>query len=851
MAKVKENTIVEEKIVNKNLDDLMSDRFAIYAKYVIQDRAIPDVNDGLKPVQRRIIYSMYDKGFFNEKKTVKCAKIVGDVMGVYHPHGDTSIYEALARLSQNWVMSKPLISFQGNNGSIDGDEPAASRYTEAKLSAFSSLLVKNIDKETIDFTLNYDDTTLEPIVLPAHVPNLFINGATGIAVALATNIPPHNLKEMCLATIERLKNPNSTLDDLLTIVKGPDFPTGGVIYDDGGIKKMYETGRGKFDLASRYKIVENKDVNQIIIDQIPYGVKKQSDIVYQIDLIKKNREIDGIIDVKDLSTGDDINIVIDLKKDIDPKIVVQYLLNKTNMKISFSANIVAISDNHPRTLSLISYLDSYIKFLKGITRKALFYDLTKANERVNIVNGLIKVVSIIDEVIHLIRHSKNKEDAKVKLINEYEFNEPQAEAILNIRLYKLSQTDVEVYINEKNELDINIKYIQSILKNEDKFINYIIDDLNNSISLYGNDRVTLIEEKQENLQISKRDLIAKEDYYVVLTKDGYIKRSSIKSFKACEGQLPGLKEGDSIVFKELLSSLDYVLGFTNKGNYLFIPAHEIIENKWKDEGKHINYLCNLPLNESIIKAVVVKEFNINCSICLISKKGQIKKTKLNEFFAQRYSKPIQCMKLFGDDEVVDVTILNNDSNILLITESGNSTYFNEKEFSATGLKTSGVKAISTLRDTSLKSIISITKEEEKAKLLLLTDKGMYRIYDTSNSTLTSRLGATKPIFKSFKSDPHKLVYVKKLDKKEEENIYGLYDNNILFNIKINDFHLTPIDKYCKKNIDEISDDRYIKNVFIDSSLIIDSSFKVEKEEVKDEKEEVNYEQISIFDDLGD
>lgn len=851
MAKKEKIEEIKENIVTQALDDLMSDRFAIYAKYVIQDRAIPDAKDGLKPVQRRIIYTMFKNGNTIDKPTKKCAKIVGDVMGRFHPHGDTSIYDALSRMSQTWTMSETYIDFQGNNGSIDGDSPAAYRYTEARLSKFAHLLVRNLDKETIEYTLNYSDEELEPIVLPSYVPNLFINGSEGIAVALATHIPPHSLKEMCLVTIEKLKNPNVSLDELLTILKGPDFPTGGVIYDDGNIKKMYETGRGKFDVASKYSIIENKDNNQIVVSEIPYGTNKK-DIVYKIDLIRKNREIDGIIDVKDLSSGDDISIVIDLKKDIDPKIVVQYLFNKTNLKTSYAANIVAICENHPRTLGLIDYLDVYIKHLKSITRKALFYDLEKANDRLNIVDGLIKAVSIIDEVVHLIRNSKSKEDAKIKLIEEFKFNALQAEAILNIRLYKLSQTDIQVYLDEKKDLEKEIKYLQSILKNEDKFIQYIIDDLNNTINEFGRERRTEVVEKAEVISISKRDLIAKEDFYAVLTRDGYIKRSSIKSYKACEGQLPGVKEGDSIVLSQIISSLDYILAFTDKGNYIFIPAHEIYENKWKDEGKHINYLCNLPLNEYIIKAIVVSSFDINASICLISKNGQIKKTKVNEFFAQRYSKPIQCMKLMGNDEVSDVTLLNNNNNLLIITESGNATYFNEKEFSATGLKTSGVKAISTLKNSSLKAIIPL-KTEEKYKLLFLTDKGMYRIYDTSNLKLTARLGATQTVFKSFKSDNHKLVYYEVIeDKNSDTSINGIYDNNISFSFIINDYHLTPIDKYCKKNIEEFADDRFIKAINLKNTFVVNSDFKVEKEEVK--KEEVNdtsFEQISIFDNNGD
>ena len=852
----KENPQFIENIVSQALDDLMSDRFAVYAKYVIQDRAIPDARDGLKPVQRRIIYSMFTNNNTFDKPTRKCAKIVGDVMGRFHPHGDSSIYDALTRMSQTWKMSQTLVDFQGNNGSIDGDPAAAYRYTEARLSKYSMLLVKNIEKETVDFTLNFSDEELEPTVLPSYIPNLFINGSKGIAVGLATEIPPHNLGEICNAVIERLNNPECSLDDLLVHLKGPDFPTGGIIYDNGGIRQMYETGRGKFEIGSKIDIKSLSDSTQIVISEIPYGIEKQ-ELVHSIDEIRRDKEVNGVTDVKDLSSGDDINIVIDLKKDIDPKIVIQYLYKKTNLRITYNANIVAICNNHPKTLSLIDYLDIYIDHLITVNKKALSYDLAKARKRLNIVYGLIKAISIIDEIINLIRNSINKEDAKVKLIEKYSFNEDQAEAILNIRLYKLSHTDVEVYLNEKKELEKTISTIASLLSSKEKLTKYISDDLKNIIENYNSDRRSEISDKVENISINKRDLIAKEDFYVVATKDGYIKRSSIKSYKACEGQLPGIKDGDSIVLAKLISSLDYVLAFTNLGNYLFIPAHEIYENKWKDEGKHINYMINLPLSEYIIKTIIVNDFNINCSIALISKNGQIKKTKLSEFYAQRYSKPIQCMKLLKNDEIADVEVLSNNSDCLIVTESGNATFFNEQEITATGLKTSGIKAISTLRNSQLRALIPL-KRDVKEKIMFLTDSGMYRIYDTSNLTLTKRLGATQMIFKSFKSDPHKLVFYKRIQNKDEDlNLYGIYENNSLFNFKINDFHLTPIDKYCKKNIDEMPDNLKIKDLFKFDTPKIDENFKVdivainENSSSNEDENEEKYEQISIFDDMGD
>ncbi len=855
-SKKKEVPQIIENIVSQALDDLMSDRFAVYAKYVIQDRAIPDARDGLKPVQRRIIYSMFTNGNTFEKPTRKCAKIVGDVMGRFHPHGDSSIYDALTRMSQSWKMSECLVDFQGNNGSIDGDPAAAYRYTEARLSKYSMLLVKNIEKDTVDFTLNFSDEELEPIVLPSYIPNLFVNGSKGIAVGLATEIPPHNLAEICNAAITRLNNPECTLDDLLIDLKGPDFPTGGIIYDNGGIRQIYETGRGKFEIGSKFEIKEVSDGTQIIINEIPYGIEKQ-ELVHSIDEIKRDKEVNGIVDVKDLSSGDDIDIVVDLKKDIDPKIIIQYLYKKTNLKITYNANIVAICNNHPKTLSLIEYLDIYLDHLINVNKKALTYDLNKARKRLNIVYGLIKAVSIIDEIINLIRNSINKDDAKKKLVEQYRFNEDQAEAILNIRLYKLSHTDVEIYLNERDELERTINKIAALLSSKAKLTKYISEDLRKISEEYSKGRRTEISDKVENININKRDLIAKEDFYVVITKDGYIKRSSVKSYKACEGQLPGIKEGDSIVLAKLISSLDYVLAFTNAGNYLFIPAHEITENKWKDEGVHVNSIVTLPNNEFIIKAIIVKDFNIDCSIGLISKNGQIKKTKLPEFFVSRYSKPVQCMKLLKNDEMVDVAVLSNNNDVLVVTESGVGTFFNEQEITATGLKTSGIKAISTLRGSLLKALIPL-KNDVKEKIMFITDGGMYRNYDSSNLTLTKRLGATQTIFKSFKSDPHKLIGYRIIDNKIENiDIYGLFDNNVPFKFSISDYHLTPIDKYCKRNIEEMSDDRKIKYIYRFDAVTIDENFKVDivenpiVEEAIEEENSEQYEQISIFDDMGD
>ena len=855
--KAKEETpVIKENIQQEALDFVMGDRYAIYAKYVIQDRAIPDARDGLKPVQRRIIYSMYRNGNTMDKPTKKCATIVGAVMGKLHPHGDSSIYGALVRMSQPWVMNMPVIKFQGNNGSIDNDPPAAYRYTEAKLNNFAMNLVQDLDKNTVDMTLNFDDTELEPVVLPARYPNLFVNGSEGIAVAIATEIPPHNLKEIIDATIYRISHPNCTIDDLLKFVKGPDFPTGGIIYDCPGLKDIYYTGRGKIEIASKVDVIEEKDSNQLLITNIPYKVNKQ-ELVYSIDKIKKSKEVDGIVEVLDESANDDIKIVVELKKDVDPKIVLTYLFNKTQLKANYNANVVAISNNRPKTLTLSSYLDTYIAHqIDVITRRSKF-DLNTAKNRLHIVLGLIKAINIIDEIVKLIKKSKDKKNAKENLMNTYNFTEPQAEAIVMMHLYKLSNTDVNIYINEKLELEKTIAELEEILSDDHKLKKVIIKDLKDISNKFGIERRTKIQEKEEEIVIDKRDLIAKEDVYVVLSKEGYIKRASLKSYKSSNGALPGLKEGDSLVISMIANTMDYILGFTNKGNYLFIPVHEIVEGKWKDEGKHINYLITLPMEETIVKAILVKDFSKDVSIGLVSKNGQIKKTKLSEFFASRYSKPIACMKLFGDDELVDVSVLNGNSNLFVITKLGNSTYFNENEISTTGLKTSGVKAISTLKNSEIKSLLSY-RNSEKGKVLFITDESSYRVFDISNLELTPRLGRTQSVFSSFKSSPHNLVYTTKILNKDPITLELLLSDKTIKEITIDDFKVSQ-EKMCKKNLDT-PDSVKIDDVYIQNVQVIDEDTIVENRPNKNESNNNNtpqnedkeeYEQISIFDEMGD
>ena len=547
MAKEKKIDLTElnfiEKISIEPLEEVMGDRYATYAKYVIQDRAIPDVRDGLKPVQRRIIFSMYKSGNLYNRPTRKCAHTVGAVMGTYHPHGDTSIYEALARMSQDWKVRYPLINFQGNNGSIDGDSPAAYRYTEARLAELSNELIKEIDKKTVDMQLNFDDTEFEPVVLPARFPNLLVNGTEGIAVALATEIPPHNLKEVIEAIIYRINHKLATTEDLMTIVLGPDFPGGGIIYRSEGLKNIYRPGKGRIEVAARFEIKKSKDIQQIIITEIPYKVVKIN-LVFEIDKIIHSKSVDGLIEVRDESDWKGIRIVIDVKKDANAELLMKYLMNKTSLISSYSANMVAIVDGRPKTLNLLQFVDAYIAHqVDVITRKSRF-DLNKFSDRLHIVEGLILASININEVVEIIKKSNDKADSKVNLINRYGFSNDQAEAIVTMPLYKLSHTDELILEQEKSQLEKDIAILNGILEDDKKLNRVLIKDLKAIADKYGDERRTSIENKGEVEQIDKRQLIAKEDVMVALTYDGYIKRSSIKSYKGSSSNNPGLKDED-------------------------------------------------------------------------------------------------------------------------------------------------------------------------------------------------------------------------------------------------------------------------------------------------------------------
>lgn len=867
MAKKKapeQEELIYENINIEPLESVMGDRYATYAKYVIQDRAIPDVRDGLKPVQRRIIFSMYKSGNTINKPTKKCAHTVGAVMGTYHPHGDTSIYEALARMSQDWKMRYPLIDFQGNNGSIDGDSPAAYRYTESRLSELSNELVRDIEKETVDMQLNFDDTEFEPTVLPSRFPNLFVNGTEGIAVALATEIPPHNLNEVIEATIYRINHKTATNEDLMQFVQGPDFPGGGIIYRSNGLNNIYTTGRGRIEMAAKCEIVSNKDLQQIVITELPYkAVKIQT--VYEIDKIRHSKAIDGILEVRDESDWKGIRIVVDIKPNAKADLILAYLMNKTSLRCNYSANMVAIVNGRPKTLDLLTYIDAYIAHQVDVVTRQSKFDLNKCEARLHIVDGLILASLTINEVVNIIRASKDKADSKVNLMARFGFSNEQAEAIVTMPLYKLSHTDEEILQKEKVDLEAQIAYLHGLLEDPNKLNRAIIKDLKAIASKYGDERRThIIDAEEVTREVDKRQLISKEEVMLAITRDGYLKRSSIKSYKGSNESLPGIKDGDVLVGASVAFTTDYLLMFTNKGNYIVVPVHLITENKWKDEGSHINAsFTTLGSGEKIIKAFVVSEFRKDLYLALVSKAGQIKRTPLDEIDVFKHAKPMRAMKILDSDEVVGVELLSGNSDILVISSNGNASLFNENDLTIVSNKAGGVKSMSGLAKANIAALITF-EESEKTKCCLYTDKGHRRIFDASKVLKTARLGKTTTICPSFKSDIHNVVSSFKIDEGDKVNIY--YNNKTFENYVFNHDDLYQTEsQYAKKNI-VMPAKTLIERVYMQSILRIDNKTishpVVEKApkinalisdpvDEEKQKEDSNFEQISIFDELND
>ena len=745
---------MHKQIQQLKLEDVIGDRFGRYSKYVIQDRAIPDVRDGLKPVQRRILYAMYKDGNTFDKGYRKSAKTVGNVIGNYHPHGEISIYDAMIRLGQDWKMREELVQIHGNKGSVDGDPPAAMRYTEARLSHLSQELLSDINKDTVDFIDNFDDTTQEPTVLPSKFPNILVNGSTGISAGYATDIPPHNLEEVINATLKVIDKPTVKIDELLEIMPGPDFPTGGIIQGKKELKKAYETGQGRIVVRAKVDVEKMRgDKVQLVITELPFEINK-ANLVKKIDEIIIDKAVDGMLEVRDETDRDGLRVIIELRKDSNVNAILNYLYKKTNLQISYNFNMVAIDNRRPKLLSLKDILVAYVEHQKEVVLRRSKYLLDTASKRMHIIEGLMRALSILDEVIRIIRESENKRSAKENLMNAYDFTEKQAEAIVMLQLYRLTNTDIVDLENEHIDLEYEINTLKDIIENESTLKKVIKKELRDVKKTFKSERLTVIEEKIESLEVSREMLIREEDTVVTVTRDGYIKRTSPRSFSASPFEELGKKDDDELLFFKEGHTLETLLVFTNKGNYMIIPVHELEDIRWKDHGVHLSSKYNLDSQEHPIFAYEIESFDIDESIVITTKDGQVKRTSLKDHEMTRINRAISAINLSKDDEVVSVGVVKGDSNILLLTKQGLSLMFNINEVSDTGLRTKGVKGIS-LKENDAVVSGSLTKNQDY--VLSVTNRGAVKRTSLKEFEIGKRSQVGRALCKNVKSKPHEVL----------------------------------------------------------------------------------------------
>ncbi|CAC6049379.1 Topoisomerase IV subunit A [Staphylococcus aureus] len=774
---------MSEIIQDLSLEDVLGDRFGRYSKYIIQERALPDVRDGLKPVQRRILYAMYSSGNTHDKNFRKSAKTVGDVIGQYHPHGDSSVYKAMVRLSQDWKLRHVLIEMHGNNGSIDNDPPAAMRYTEAKLSLLAEELLRDINKETVSFIPNYDDTTLEPMVLPSRFPNLLVNGSTGISAGYATDIPPHNLAEVIQATLKYIDNPDITVNQLMKYIKGPDFPTGGIIQGIDGIKKAYESGKGR--IIVRSKVEEETLRNgrkQLIITEIPYEVNKSS-LVKRIDELRADKKVDGIVEVRDETDRTGLRIAIELKKDVNSESIKNYLYKNSDLQISYNFNMVAISDGRPKLMGIRQIIDSYLNHQIEVVANRTKFELDNAEKRMHIVEGLIKALSILDKVIELIRSSKNKRDAKENLIEVYEFTEEQAEAIVMLQLYRLTNTDIVALEGEHKELEALIKQLRHILDNHDALLNVIKEELNEIKKKFKSERLSLIEAEIEEIKIDKEVMVPSEEVILSMTRHGYIKRTSIRSYNASGVEDIGLKDGDSLLKHQEVNTQDTVLVFTNKGRYLFIPVHKLADIRWKELGQHVSQIVPIEEDEVVINVFNEKDFNTDAFYVFATQNGMIKKSTVPLFKTTRFNKPLIATKVKENDDLISVMRFEKDQLITVITNKGMSLTYNTSELSDTGLRAAGVKSINLKAEDF---VVMTEGVSENDTILMATQRGSLKRISFKILQVAKRAQRGITLLKELKKNPHRIVAAHVVT--GEHSQYTLYSKSNEEHGLINDIH---------------------------------------------------------------
>ncbi len=749
-----------EKFQDLPLEEVMGDRFGRYSKYIIQDRALPDTRDGLKPVQRRILYAMFHEGNTHEKQFRKSAKTVGNVIGNYHPHGDSSVYEAMVRMSQDWKSRNMLVEMHGNNGSVDGDPPAAMRYTEARLSAIAGELLRDINKGTVEFVPNFDDQDMEPTVLPSRFPNLLVNGATGISAGYATDIPPHNLHEALDAVLMRLDNKDCTLDELMTVIKGPDFPTGGIIQGLDGIKKAYATGKGKIIIRSRAEIEKIKgNKEQIVITEIPFEVNK-ANMIRKMDETRVNdRRLDGISEIRDESDRTGLRIVVELKKDVPAQGILNYLYKISDLQVSYNFNMIAIHNRRPTMMTLPLLLDAYIDHQKTIITKRSQFDLKRAEDRLHIVEGLMKALSVLDAVIATIRESKDKKDAKTNIQTKFGFTEIQAEAIVSLQLYRLTNTDITELQNEQNELNELVVKLTAILQDEKKLIKVIKTELLDIRKRFVAPRLSSIEAEIEEIKVTLDVLVPSEEVVVTVTKDGYVKRTSLRSHSASNGKDFAMKESDYLLYEQNLNTQHHLLLFTNRGNYIYQPVHELPEIRWKDLGQHISSIVTLDTSEEIISVIGIEKFEQpNKYIFTATKNGQVKRSLLADYLVSRYSKAMKTMNIKGDDEMIVAQLISESGEVILTANTSFTVRFALEELPPTGVKTGGVKGL-VLKEGEYVAAANILAAGIDKDLIVITQRGAVKRMSLAEVDVTGRAKRGGVILKELKSNPHRIYTV--------------------------------------------------------------------------------------------
>lgn len=750
MPKKKQEAPVQEPaVIERSLEDILADRFGRYSKYIIQERALPDARDGLKPVQRRILYAMMQDGNTWNKPYRKSAKAVGNVIGNYHPHGDISVYDAMVRLSQSWKIRLPLIDMQGNNGSIDDDPAAAMRYTEARLSKIAGLLLEDIDADTVAWTPNFSDEIMEPVVLPARYPNLLTHGISGIAAGYATYIPPHNLNEVIEGTIYRIEHPDCTLDDMMKIIQGPDFPTGGIIMSREGIRQAFETGKGRVLVRGRAVVEEGRTINQIIITEIPYEVVKSS-MVKKMDEIRLNRKVDGILDVRDESDRNGLRIVVDLKKEVSAEAVLNYFYKNTELQVSCNYNTVAIVRKAPRLMPLLDILDTFIDHREEVVLRRSRFNLKNREKRAHIVEGLIMAISVLDEVIAIIRSSKNKADSRVNLMNRFGLSEEQAEAIVTLQLYRLSNTDILELKKEAASLETEIAFLKGIIENRRKRMKLIIKELQEVNAEFQTPRLSEIQDEVDEIVIDQKAMIAEEQVMVTITRDGYVKKVSLRSWNSSAGVPTGRKEGDVLVGASQASTLQTLAVFTDLGHYGEVPIYKLTDARWKDTGNHLSAWLKMESNEKIIAAFLKEDDAKDFRYILASRYGQIKRMDPANLSAQKGMRMQTVMLLGTDDRVVSVEpVMENDQHVALISRDGFGVEYPVDTIPQSSLRSRGVRGMSLGKDDTIVGASVICTD----CLLLAMEEGYMKRISSTDLPAFGRPAKGIRLFKAIKASP--------------------------------------------------------------------------------------------------